>query len=73
MYFDINEKTQITNLEKLFEMHRSSKAEYLESRKSDEIPFWFDNWIKDRNLVEILEVIKESFDHPETKICEFIQ
>ena len=41
--------------------------------KGDEISFWFDNWIDNRNLVEILGVSEDSDAHPEVKVCEFIR
>jgi len=35
--------------------------------------FWFDNWIENKNLIEILGVAKDSVAHPEIKVCEFIR
>ena len=41
--------------------------------KGDEISFWFDNWVENRNLIEILGVAEDSIVYPEAKVCEFIQ
>ena len=41
--------------------------------RGDKISLWFDNWVENRNLVEILGVTEDSVAHPEVKVCEFIQ
>ena len=41
--------------------------------RGEEISFWFDNWVENRNLVEILGVSEDSIAHPEAKVCKFIR
>ena len=39
----------------------------------NETSYQFDDWIKNRNLVEILDVVEDNIDHPKAKLFEFIQ
>jgi len=40
--------------------------------KGDQFSFWFDNWIEDRNLVDIMEIAEESISQPDLKVGDFI-
>ena len=40
--------------------------------KGDQISFWFDNWIKNKNLVEIMGIDEENIPQPDAKVCDFI-
>ena len=37
------------------------------------LSFWFDNWIENQNLVEILEVDEDNILHLDAQVCDFIQ
>jgi len=40
--------------------------------KGDQISFWFDNWIENRNIVQIMETSEENIPQADAKICDFI-
>ena len=41
--------------------------------KGDNISFWYDNWIENRNLADILNISNENIPKSEAKVNEFIQ
>ena len=40
--------------------------------KGGQISFWFDNWIKNRNLVDIIGIDEENIPQPDVKIYDYI-
>ena len=39
----------------------------------DNISSWYDNWIKNNNLIDIMGLSEESVPNLQAKVCEFIQ
>ena len=42
-------------------------------RNGDRISFWYDNWIENKNLIEILKVDEATIPNPHAKVSDFIQ
>ena len=38
----------------------------------DKISFWYDNWIENKNLIDILEVDEATIPSPHAKVSDFI-
>ena len=42
-------------------------------RNGENISFWLDNWIENKNLIKLLDVDRETIPSPQIKVSDFIQ
>ena len=41
--------------------------------KDETISFWHDNWIENKNLIDLLNLSEDTIHMPQAKVSEFIQ